>query len=59
MTEKVLERYSRICDECAKKEGGVCHKEQVWMTLQKCDICDKETSCLSAKDYNLPKYDSK
>lgn len=53
MTEE-LERYSKICDDCAKKEGGFCHKEIVCYNDMECEICKKKTPCLSAKDWNLP-----
>jgi hypothetical protein len=53
MIEK-LERYSKICDDCAKKEGGVCYKEIVCYSIMECEICKKESDCLSAKDWNLP-----
>jgi len=53
MTEN-LQGYSKICDDCAKKEGGVCHKEIVCYCEIKCEICGKEAACLSARDWNLP-----
>jgi len=49
-----LERYSKICDDCAKKEGGKCYKEIVCYNLCECEICKTEKPCLSAKDWNLP-----
>lgn len=51
----MLERYSKICDECAKKQDGVCKKEVVCYSLLECEICKKELPCLSAKDWCLPK----
>jgi hypothetical protein len=53
--EKKLERYSKICDDCAKEQGGVCYKEIVCYNFMECEICKKEASCLSAKDWHLPK----
>lgn len=49
-----LQRYSSICEECAKKEGGQCHKEIVCGRIDKCVVCGVESFCLSCRDYNLP-----
>lgn len=48
-----LTRYSKICDDCAKKEGGKCYKDVVCYNTANCVICGKETICLSLKDWNL------
>lgn len=50
----MLELYSKICDECAQKEGGQCYKEVVCYTFIECEICKQERECLSARDWNLP-----
>jgi len=52
-----LERYSRICTPCATENGGKCHKGLLWYTWQECEICGVESSCVSGKDYGLPKHD--
>lgn len=50
-----LDRYSKICPDCATKEGGICYKTELWFTETDCEICGEKTGCISARDYNLPK----
>lgn len=48
-----LQRYSKICVPCAKELGGKAVKEELWFSHLKCEVCNKETDCIPAKDYGL------
>ena len=48
-----LEPYSKICVPCAKALGGRPVRGELWFNQLKCEICNKETGCISAKDYKL------
>ena len=54
-----LERYSKICIPCAEKLGGGAIKEELWFAQLECEICKKETGCISAKDYKLGENNDK
>jgi len=48
-----LKPYSKICVPCAKDLGGEAVRDELWFNQVKCEICNKETGCISAKDYKL------